>query len=140
MDPIALNTATTSALKKKRVLVIDDDENLRKVLLEALHVAGFESDGASNGDDGLKKAFDTHPDAIMLDVMMPKLTGWQVLEKLRTDAWGKKAKVLMLTSLDQADNIAHAMDKDVFNYIVKSDLDLNNIATTVNNLIKNPIM
>jgi DNA-binding response OmpR family regulator len=124
---------------KKRVLVVDDDDNLRNVLLDALNASGFESTGAANGEEGLKMALESHPDAIMLDVMMPKMDGWQVLDSLRADAWGKGAKVMMLTSLGQMENIAHAVDKKVFNYIVKSDLNIDNIAEVINNLIKNPM-
>ena len=125
--------------QKKKVLVVDDDDNLRNILKDALGAAGFAADGAADGEEGLKKAIETHPDVIMLDVMMPKMDGWQMLEKLRADVWGSKAKVIMLTSLGQMDNIAHAVDKKVFTYIVKSDLDLSNIAETVNNMIKNPL-
>ena len=124
---------------KKRVLVVDDDDNLRNVLLDALNASGFESTGAANGEEGLKMALESHPDAIMLDVMMPKMDGWQVLDSLRADPWGKSAKVLMLTSLGQMENIAHAVEKKVFNYIVKSDLNIDNIAEVINNLIKNPM-
>jgi len=124
---------------KKKVLVIDDDNNLRNVLVEALTASGFEPQGAANGEDGLKMALETHPDAIMLDIMMPKMDGWQVLDKLRADAWGKSAKVMMLTSLGAMDNVANAIDKKVFNYVVKSDLNIDNIAETINNLIKSPM-
>jgi two-component system response regulator MprA len=116
--------------------VVDDDTNLRDVLIDALTVAGFEASGAANGEDGLKNALASHPDVIMLDVMMPKMDGWQVLDALRADEWGKKAKVIMLTSQGQMTNIAHALDKKVFTYIVKSELNLGNIAETVNSLIK----
>jgi DNA-binding response OmpR family regulator len=122
--------------QKKKVLVVDDDTNLRDVLIDALTVAGFEASGAANGEDGLKNALASHPDVIMLDVMMPKMDGWQVLDALRADEWGKKAKVIMLTSQGQMTNIAHALDKKVFTYIVKSELNLGNIAETVNSLIK----
>jgi DNA-binding response OmpR family regulator len=131
------NLADTNS--KKRVLVVDDDDNLRNILIDALAGAGFEAKGASNGEEGLKVALESHPDAMMLDVMMPKMDGWQVLEKLRADSWGKGAKVIMLTSLGQMDNIAHAVDNKVFNYIVKSDLNLDNLANTVNALINSSL-
>ena len=127
-------------VQKKRVLVVDDDNNLRNVLLDALSASGFEAKGAANGEEGLATALSEHPDAIMLDVMMPKMDGWQVLEKLRADSWGAKANVLMLTSLGGMENVAQALGKQVHNYIVKSDLNMDNIAETVNNLIKNPIV
>jgi len=129
-----------TAETKKKVLVVDDDDNLRNILVDALSNAGFEPEGASNGEEGLKKAIESHPDVMMLDVMMPKMDGWQVLDKLRADAWGKTAKVIMLTSLGQMENVAQAMDKKVMTYIVKSDLDLNNIASTINTVINNQVI
>lgn len=125
--------------QKKKVLVVDDDNNLRTVMIDALTASGFEPIGAINGEEGVKKALEIHPDVIMLDVMMPKMNGWQVLDAIRVDPWGKKARVIMLTSLGQMDNVAHAVDQKVFTYIVKSDLNLNNIADIVNNVINNPI-
>jgi DNA-binding response OmpR family regulator len=125
--------------KKKKVLVVDDDNKLREVLIDALDSTGFQPIGAANGEEGLKKALEEHPDVIMLDVMMPKMDGWQVLDKLREDAWGKTVKVFMLTSLGQMDNVAHAVDKKVFTYVVKSDLNLNNIADIINGVINNPL-
>ncbi|MCX6718823.1 MAG: response regulator [Candidatus Taylorbacteria bacterium] len=124
----------------KRVLVIEDDDNLRNILLDALKASGFEVEGAVNGEDGLRMAFEMHPDAIMLDVMMPKMNGWQVLERLRLDEWGRTAKVMILTSLGDVDNIAHAVDDRVSIYVVKSELNMNNLAETINTLIKVPVL
>ncbi|MDR3558601.1 MAG: response regulator [Candidatus Pacebacteria bacterium] len=125
---------------KKKVLVIDDDGNLRNVLLDALTSAGFESEGAADGEEGLRMAFETHPDVIMLDVMMPKMNGWQMLDKLRMDDWGMNARVIMLTSLGQMENIAEAVDKKVLTYIVKSDLDLKDIASTIQSAINSQLV
>lgn len=125
--------------QKKKVLVIDDDANLRNVMVDALTANGFEPQSATNGEEGLQKALELHPDVIMLDIMMPKMDGWQVVEKLRVDEWGKKAKIIMLTSQGQMDNIAHAVGKNVFTYIIKSELNIDNIAETINNVIKSPI-
>jgi DNA-binding response OmpR family regulator len=125
---------------KKKVLVVDDDSNLRNVLVDALKIAGFDVTEAENGEVGLKVATETHPDVIMLDVMMPKMNGWQMLERLRMDAWGKEAKVIMLTSLGEMNDIAHAVDKKVFTYIVKSDLNLNAVGDIINSTINNKLI
>lgn len=119
---------------KKKVLVIDDDNNLRNVLIDKLNITGYEAISAINGEEGLKKAFEFHPDVILLDVLMPIMNGWQVLEKLRMDEWGKRAKVIMLTSLEQMDNIAHALDKGVHAYIVKSNLNLDDVMTQIKDI------
>lgn len=105
---------------KKKILVVDDDENLRTVLLDKLEAAGLSGTGAANGEEGLKQALALHPDVILLDVMMPKMNGWQTLEALRADAWGKTARVVMLTSMDDANDVAKALSKGVHEYFAKT--------------------
>jgi DNA-binding response OmpR family regulator len=78
-------------INKKKVLVIDDDENLTSVLVDKLNFSGFDADFSNDSESGLKKAIETKPDAILLDVKMPNMSGWEVLEKLRVDTWGETA-------------------------------------------------
>jgi DNA-binding response OmpR family regulator len=121
---------------KKKVLIVDDDDNLRNVLLDKLSAAGFEASGAIDGADGLKMALDNHPDVILLDVMMPKMDGWQTLNMLRADEWGKTARVIMLTSLDNTDNIAKAVEKRTYEYIIKTDINLDQVVKRVQEAVK----
>ncbi|HEY4498757.1 MAG TPA: response regulator [Candidatus Paceibacterota bacterium] len=116
---------------KKKVLVVDDDDNLRMVLMDKLGASGFEVADAPNGEEGLKKALEWHPEVILLDVMMPKMNGWQMLNKVRTDAWGKTARVIMLTGLDDVTNVAHAVGKGVREYILKTNINLDELVKTV---------
>lgn len=80
---------------KERVLVIDDDECLAKVVALSLEKEGFEVLLAGNGTDGLKTAYETHPDLIVLDIMMPRLDGWEVCRRLKEMA---ATPILMLTA------------------------------------------
>jgi DNA-binding response OmpR family regulator len=115
----------------KKVLIIDDNESLRTILGDKLIASGFETLGATDGEDGLKQALELHPDIILLDVLMPKMNGWEMLEKLRQDAWGKSANVIMLTSLESTENIAHAMEKGSYQYFLKTDCDLNEVVNQI---------
>ena len=83
----------------KKVLVIDDDENTVKFLSVALRKNGYEPIGAYDGKEGLEKVRDSSPDLIVLDVMMPKKTGWVVFRQLRKDEKYKSIPVIMLTSV-----------------------------------------
>jgi DNA-binding response OmpR family regulator len=121
---------------KKKVLVIDDDNNLNFVLVDKLNLYGFDSVGAKDGEEGLEKALEIHPDVILLDVLMPKMDGWTVLEKLREDKWGKNAKVILLTVLDSADFVAKAMEKNTSGYLVKTNYSLDQVVDRVENVIK----
>ena len=120
---------------KKIVLVVDDDENLRDVLVDKLIISGFGAVGAENGEEGLKKALELHPDVILLDVIMPKIGGWEMLEMLRKDPWGKDVKVIMLTVLENLNNIAQGVDNNIFGYLIKSSLSLDDVVAHVENAV-----
>ena len=83
----------------KRVLIIDDDENIVRYLSVALHKSGYEPIGASNGKEGFEKVGVSHPDLIVLDIMMPKRTGWVVFRQLRKHEEYKSIPIIMLTSV-----------------------------------------
>ena len=117
---------------KKKILIVDDDENLRTVLLDKFTASGFEAVGASDGEEGLKTALAIHPDIMLLDVMMPKMDGWEVLKNLRKDVWGQIAKVVMLTSLEGESEVAKALEKGTFDYFTKTNLNLDEIVKRVN--------
>ena len=121
---------------KMKILVVDDDNNLNTVLVEKLNNSGFDATGAHDGEEGLKMAFEIHPDVILLDLIMPKVDGFEVLKRLRTDEWGKKAKVIMLTLIDKMDSIAQAVDNNVVGYLVKTNYGLDEIVAEVKSLLK----
>jgi CheY-like chemotaxis protein len=116
---------------KKKILVVDDDPNLRLVLVDKLNSFGFETTGAANGKDGLETAFKIRPDLILLDIMMPIMSGPEMLKHLRMDEWGKKVKVVMLTVLEDPDMIAQAIEDGSLAYLIKSDQGINDIAERV---------
>ncbi|MBL8165599.1 MAG: response regulator, partial [Anaerolineae bacterium] len=82
------------------VLVIDDDPNVRDLIVRYLTKHGFRVETAANGEDGLRLARELHPDAITLDVMMPGMDGWSVLSALKADADLADTPVIMLTITD----------------------------------------
>jgi CheY-like chemotaxis protein len=83
----------------KRVLVVDDDENTRRFLTVALEENGYEAVTAEDGDDGYKKIEEQIPDLILLDVMMPKKTGFSLFKQLRRKEEYKDIPVIMLTGV-----------------------------------------
>ena len=83
----------------KKVLIIDDDRNIVKYLSVALSKSGYEPIGAHDGKEGLEKVSEFHPDLIVLDIMMPKRTGWVVFRQLRGHEDYKSIPVMMLTSV-----------------------------------------
>ena len=122
---------------KKRILVVDDDDNLRTVLIDKLKISGFDAVGASDGREGLNKAFELHPDMILLDVLMPIMNGQEMLKKLREDhEWGKKVKVIMLTVVEDATVIAQAVQDGSFAYLIKTDQSIDDIVEKVKGMLK----
>src|SRR5438034_5737984 len=82
-----------------RILVVEDEADLLRSIAQALREEGYAVDTAANGEDGLFNAENSDYDAIVLDVMMPKMDGWEMLSRLRKT---KKIPVLMLTARDQS--------------------------------------
>lgn len=109
---------------KKIILITEDEAPLRKILSEKLNSEGFSTIETSNGEEGLKLALSEHPDLIILDLILPKMSGMEELKKLRTDDWGKTAKVMILTNLSDSETLSQVMDNEVFEYFVKTDIKL----------------
>jgi len=121
---------------KRKILVVDDDENLRLVLTDKLNIAGFDAAGATNGKEGLDKAIEWHPDIILLDILMPIMDGWTMLRKLREDDWGKKAKVVMLTGVEGVEAVSKAVEDGISAYIVKTNESVSGIVEKVNVILR----
>jgi two-component system OmpR family response regulator len=99
-----------------RILVVEDEPDLLRSLAQALREEGYAVDTASNGDDGLFNAEGTDYDAIILDVMLPGMDGWEILKRLRKI---KKTPVLMLTARDQSRDRVRGLDTGADDYVVK---------------------
>lgn len=83
----------------KRVLVVDDEENTRRFLSVALEENGYEAVTAADGDEGLKKIQELKPDLVLLDVMMPKKTGFSLFKQIRRSDEYKNIPVIMITAV-----------------------------------------
>jgi two-component system OmpR family response regulator len=104
-----------------RLLVVEDEPDLLASLAMALREEGYAVDTAADGEDGLHKARSWDYDAIVLDVMLPRLDGWQLLARLRES---KKTPVLMLTARDAPPDRVRGLDGGADDYVVKPfDLD-----------------
>jgi len=99
-----------------RLLVIEDEPALRRVIAQALREESYAVDEAGDGEDGLYKAKSWDYDAIVLDLMLPGMSGWLVLEKLRAT---KKTPVLILTARDALSDRIRGLDDGADDYLVK---------------------
>lgn len=99
-----------------RVLIVEDEPDLQRILYRSLEEAGYAVDRAGDGEDGLFKALSWDYDAIVLDLMLPKLNGWQVLAKLRAS---KNTPVLILTARDAVLDRVRGLDGGADDYLIK---------------------
>ena len=117
--------------ESKTVLIIDDKKDLAEPLSTALEYEGFTVITAKDGEEGLKMALEQKPDLILLDLLMPEVGGQEVLKKLRADSWGKDARVIVMTVLNDMENIAGAVEGGSLDYIIKTDISLSGIVEKV---------
>ncbi len=115
----------------KHVLIIEDEPDIREAIAEAVASAGYQTSTANNGEEGLAMALEQHPDLILLDLVMPVMDGRQALKKLREDPWGKDARVVVLTSMDDVENIASSHEHTIEDYIIKPHASLDEILQKV---------
>ena len=115
-----------------RILIVEDEPDLLKGLAKALREEGYAVDTAADGEDGLYKAETWSYDAVVLDVMLPKLDGWQLLARLRKS---KKTPVLMLTARDASRDRVRGLDIGADDYVVKP-FDLSELLARLRALIR----
>lgn len=116
---------------KKTVLIVEDEPSLQRALGDHFSREGISVLQAKNGQEGLEVALREHPGVILLDIVMPVMDGMTMLTKLREDAWGKDAHVILLTNLVDNKEIVEAMKTGVFDYLVKSDWKIEDVVERV---------
>ncbi|HCJ52139.1 MAG: hypothetical protein A2898_03445 [Candidatus Kerfeldbacteria bacterium RIFCSPLOWO2_01_FULL_48_11] len=121
---------------KKSVLIIEDEDALRRALEVTFRNRDFNVSYASNGEEGLAKSLKEHPDMILLDIVMPKMDGLTMLKKLREDSWGHGAPVIVLTNLSTSEKVEETLEQGAFDFLVKTDWDLHDIVEKVNQRLK----
>lgn len=104
------------AVQHMRILIVEDEPDLCSALARALRDEGYAVDTADNGADGLFNAEGVDYDAILLDVMLPEMDGWEVLKRLRKS---KRTPVLMLTARDHSRDRVKGLDNGADDYVIK---------------------
>lgn len=111
-----------------KILLVEDDNNLREIYEARLMAEGYDIVSARDGEEALTVAMKEKPDLIISDVMMPKISGFDMLDILRTTEETKNAKVIMMTALSQAEDKARAEKLGADRYLVKSQVTLEDVA------------
>ena len=107
---------------KKKILLVEDDTALSAVYKSRLDLEGFDVREVNNGEDALSAAIEYKPDLVLLDAMMPKISGFDVLDILRNTPETSNVHIIMLTALSQPKDKERAENLGVDDYLVKSQV------------------
>jgi len=123
--------------RKNKILIIEDDKFLLKLYSDKLRRAGFEVSESLNGEEGLNKISVDKPDLIILDLILPKRSGFEILSELKIDSKTKNIPVIILTNLEQKSDIERGLEMGAATYLIKTDFSTNQLPQLVKeNLIK----
>ena len=117
--------------QKKKILLVEDDMALSAVYRSRLEIEGFDVREANNGEDALSATVEYRPDLILLDVMMPKISGFDVLDILRNTPETANVRIIMLTALSQPKDKERAESLGVDDYLVKSQVVIGDVVARV---------
>lgn len=130
MEP---TTTQPSALK---VVIVEDNVGLSEIYKTRLEIIGYQCFAALDGIQALEVIEREHPNLVLLDIMIPKLSGDQVLTTIRSTDWGKQVKVLIISNLNEADVPANLRELGIEGYAVKANLTDDMIDKMVDDILK----
>lgn len=123
---------------KKKILLVEDDETLAMVYQQRLELEGFEVRHSTNGEQALSDAVEFKPDLVLLDVMMPKLNGFDVLDILRNSPQTRNTHIIMLTALSQPKDAERAKELGADDFLVKSQVVIGDVVARIKHELNMP--
>ena len=119
----------------KKILFIEDEAALQKTLGELLEKEGYQVIRALDGEIGLKSAQTQNPDLILLDLILPKIDGFEVLKRIKSNPQTKDIPVIILTNLERTKDIERAIEAGASTYLVKANYSLDEVLTKIKQAI-----
>jgi len=119
----------------KKILFIEDESALQKTFGEILRQEGYEMISALDGETGLRLAKSEKPDLILLDLILPKMPGFDVLKKIKEDNETKDIPVIVLTNLEDIKDVDRAIELGATTYLVKAKYSLEEIVEKIKNAL-----
>lgn len=123
-------------MEKNKILVVEDDLILQRALVDFLIGDGFEVVSASNGEEGVLQAKKEDPDLIILDIILPKKDGYEVIRDLKDDQATKHIPIVLLTNLGSITDVQRALDLGATTYLIKADYKLAEVAKKIKDILK----
>ncbi len=120
----------------KKILLIEDDDMLRELITKRLTDGGYQVTQAINGIDGLGAIKQINPDLVLLDIILPGMDGFEILEKIKNDNQISKIPVIMLSNLSQASDIEKALKLGATDYFIKVNFTSDDVLEKIKNILK----
>ncbi|HCX27784.1 MAG TPA: response regulator [Candidatus Portnoybacteria bacterium] len=122
--------------KQLKILLVEDDNFLLNMYADKFRVEGFEVFIADNGATGLKLAKEKAPDLILLDVLLPKMSGFEVLQELNKDQRAKNIPVILLTNLSQKEEVTKGLELGAKDFLIKAHFMPQEVVAKVKSVLK----
>jgi two-component system alkaline phosphatase synthesis response regulator PhoP len=121
----------------KKILIIEDNESYITILDQKLSIEKFEVITARDGSEGIQKVTNNQPDIVLIDLLLPKMNGIEVIEKIRQTSVGKTLPLIILTNINPDDEIIEKIteNKPAY-YLVKPEVTLDDIAEKIKNVLQ----
>jgi len=120
----------------KKILIVEDELKLQKALNNRIVREGWEPITASDGEEGLRQIEVHKPDLILLDIRMPRMEGFEMLEEVRKKYNKKELPVMILTNYSESENISRALELGADIFLVKAEYSLQEIVDKIREVIK----
>jgi len=120
----------------KKILFIEDESALQRAVIQVMSDQGFKILSAYDGEEGLRIAKEEKPDLILLDLVLPKKDGFEVLKELKASPETSKIPIAILSNLEGSQDVMRAMELGSTTYLVKANYDLNEVVEKIKGLLQ----
>ena len=122
--------------EKRKILLVEDDPFLLSMYATKFELEGFEVVSADDGEKGLALALEAKPDIILLDILMPKMNGFEVLQELKADDRTRDIPVILLTNLNQKEEVERALELGAVDYLIKAHFMPSEVVAKIKKVIE----
>lgn len=122
--------------KQTHILIVEDDLFLAEIYQKKFEMEGFKVSMANDGEKAVNDIKKKMPDLVLLDILLPKLDGFSVLEAIKSDSVSKDIPIILLTNLGQQDDVQRGLEKGAADYLIKTHFKPSEVVDKVRKLLK----